>query len=150
MPFYSIATFIVAIAFALTCIYIAKLILRISGLLTTVSATFDQVEGQLDRTIVETEQLLVGVEQTATDVESKLHATSGVFYSLENVGEATSHVSRTLKEQTKLFEGDQALPGMTPFIRSIQWGEYASALFKSWERGKRVAFEEKTTRRNEG
>ncbi len=146
MPFYSIATFIVAIAFLLTCIYIAKLILNISGLLTTISQSFDHVERQLDGTILETERLIVGIEQTATDVEGKLSATSGAFRSLENVGEATSHVSRTLKEKAKLFERDQEIPGIKPFIRSIQWREYASVLVRSWERGKSVVFEKKSTK----
>lgn len=143
MPFISIATFIVALAFLLTCIYIAKLILNISGLLSTVSETVIRVERQLDSTILETEQLIAEVEQTAIDVEEKLQATSGVFHSVESVGEATSNVGQLVKEQAKLFDQNQSLPGITPFIRSIQWGEYASVLFKSWKRGKSVAFEEK-------
>lgn len=138
MLYISIATFIVAIAFLLTCIYIAKLILRISGLLSTVSETVNQVEYRLDSTILETEQLIVEVEKTATDVEEKLHATSGAFHSLENVSKAAAHASLTLKEKAKMFGEDERLPGITPFIRSIQWGEYTAVLFKSWERGKRV------------
>lgn len=146
MPYISIATFLVALAFLLTCIYIAKLILRISGLLTTVSKTFDQVERQLDRTILETEQLIVEVERAVTDAEGKLQATSGAFHSLENIGEAAAYASDALKEQVKMFGEDKQLPGMTPFVRSIQWGEYATSLIKSWERGKRVALSEESVK----
>lgn len=143
MPLISIATLIVACGFAFVCIYIAKLILRVAGLLTTVGKTIDEVERQLDQTIIETEQLIGTVESTATDVEEKLQGTSGVFNSLENVGEATAIMSKTVKEKTKRLTKAENLLGATPFIRAIQWGEYTTVLFEAWARGKRVACDTK-------
>lgn len=140
MSFFSIATFVVTIGFALISIYIAKLLLSITGLLKGLSKTFEHVEGQLDSTITETEQLILGIEQTTNDVEQKLKATNGVFHSVQEVGQAALNVSTILKNKTQSFTEDGDLPGATPFIRSIQWGEYTSELFKSWERGKKAAF----------
>ncbi|AOV07670.1 DUF948 domain-containing protein [Sporosarcina ureilytica] len=143
MPFISIATFIVTIGFALVCIYIAILLLRVAGLLKSVGQTIDEVERQLDCTVLEAEQLILGIERTATDVEEKLQATTGVFTSVQDVGIATSIMSEELKSRTKNYKQDKELLGTKPFIRSIQWGEYASILFKAWHRGKKVGLETK-------
>lgn len=144
MSLISIATLIVAASFAFVCIYIAKLIFQVTALLTTVGQTFDDVEGQLDQTIIETEQLIGEVELTALDVEKKLQATSGVFNSLENVGEATAVMSKTVKEKAKFFTKEENLLVVTPFVRAIQWGEYTSVLLESWARGKEAATNTKT------
>lgn len=143
MPLISIATLMITVAFAFVCIYIAGLIFQVTGLLKTVGQTFDQVEHQLDQTIVETEQLIGTIEQSATDVEEKLHATSAVFKSLENVGQASSIMSETLKEKVTDFSSAENLHATKPFIRIIQWSEYSSVLLESWKRGKKVAFEAK-------
>lgn len=146
MPLISIATLMIAIAFAFVCIYIAGLILQVTGLLKTVGQTFDQVERQLDQTILETEQLIGTIEYTAIDVEEKLQATTGVFNSVESIGEASSVMSETMKEKVKAFTSEENLRGTVPFIRAIQWSEYSFVLFESWERGKKVAFDAKSTK----
>lgn len=145
MPLISIATLIITIAFAFVCVYIAGLILQVASLLKTVGQTFDQVEHQLDQTIVETEQLIGTIEQSATDVEEKLRATSAVFESLKSVGEASEVMSGTVKEKVKAFANGENLRSATPFIRIIQWSEYSSVLLASWQRGKKVAFETKSS-----
>lgn len=143
MPLISIATLLITIAFAFVCVYIAGLILQVVSLLKTVGQTFDQIERQLDQTIVETEQLIGTIEQSAADVEEKLQATSAVFDSLDSVGQASHEISGVIKEKVKAFASDENLRTATPFIRVIQWSEYASVLLDSWKRGRKVAFEEK-------
>lgn len=141
MPFISIATLMITVGFAFVCIYIAQLILHIAKLLNTVGQTVSEVEKKLDKTILETEQLMSSIEKTAIDVEEKMQATSGVFNSLENIGEATAIMSETVKEKVETFKNDEKLVGATPFIRAIQWSEYTSVLLKSWKHGKKVAYE---------
>ncbi|MDS9471261.1 DUF948 domain-containing protein [Sporosarcina pasteurii] len=143
MPFISIATFIVTIGFALVCIYIARLLLRVAGLIKSIGQTIDEVERQLDHTVLEAEQLILGIERTATDVGEKLQATTGIFTSVQEVGKATSLMSEEFKNRTKSYGQDRELLGTKPFIRSIQWGEYASVLFKAWHRGKKVGLQTK-------
>lgn len=138
MSFISIAIFIVALAIALVSIYIAKILLRVSKLLQTFGRTASDIERQLDKTVHEVERLIAEAETTATDVEQKLLATEGVFSSLANVGEATAIMSRALQHKTK-NDGRITLPGTIPFIRAIQWSEYAHILLKSWERGKKAS-----------
>lgn len=139
MSFISIATFIVALAFALVSIYIAKILLRVSTLLITLWRTVDDVERRLDKTVHEVGRLVVEAETTATDVENKLIATEGLFLSLTNVGDATSIISSDLHDKTKRYGNDSTQPGTKKFVRAIQWSEYASVLLKSWQRGKRVS-----------
>lgn len=134
-----IAVFLVALAFALISIYIAKLLLRVSGLITTLGQTVGNVELQLDNTVVGLEQLIVETERTATDVENKLLATDGLFLSIRNVGEATSIVSGDLLSRTENYTKESSLPGTKPFVRMIQCSEFATVLFNSWKRGKRVS-----------
>lgn len=136
IPFMSIATLLVAIGFALICLYIAKLILQISRLLKTIGTTVSQVEGQLDQTIAETEQLMDSVELTTTDVEVKLDALTPVFHSVNEVGLATTNFTETVHSYAeKLTEADM-IERTKPYVRIIQWNEFRSALQESWERGK--------------
>ena len=139
MPFISVATFIVALAFALVSIYIAKILLRVSTLLKNLGKTMDQVEQQMDKTVHEVEQLIVEVEVTATDVENKLTATEGLFRSINNVGDATSIIGKDLCDRAEKYGNDSTLPGTKKFVRTIQWVEYADILFKSWQRGKKAS-----------
>lgn len=139
MSFISIATFIVALAFALVSIYIAKILLRVSKLLKTLGQAADDVEHQLDKTVHEVGGLIVMAEATASDVEKKLVATEGLFSSLTNIGDATSIVSNELHNQTKIYGRDPSLPGTKNFVRAIQWSEYADVLLKSWQRGKKAS-----------
>ena len=139
MSFISIATFIVALAFALVSIYIAKILLRVSTLLKTLGQTADDVEHQLDKTVHEVGRLIGEVETTAIDVENKLIATEGLFSSLTNVGDATSIISSELHSKVKSYGSDPTLPGTKQFVRAIQWSEYANILLKSWQRGKKAS-----------
>lgn len=139
IPFISIATLLVAIGFALICIYIAKLLLQISRLLKTIGTTVSQVEGQLDGTIAETEQLMGSVEMTTTDVEEKLAALTPVFHSVNEVGLATTNFTETVHSYAEKLTEDQMIERTKPFIRIIQWNEFRTALQESWERGKKAA-----------
>lgn len=139
MSFISIAIFIVALAFALVSIYIAKILLRVSTLFKTLGQTADDVEHQLDKTVHEVGRLIGEAETTAKDVENKLIATEGLFSSLTNVGDATSIISSELHNKVKSYGSDSTLPGTQHFVRAIQWSEYANVLLKSWQRGKKAS-----------
>lgn len=135
--FIHMAVFLVALAFALLSIYITKILMRISTLFSTLAQTAASVEIELDQTVTELENLIVETGNTALDVENKLLATDGLFASIDNVGQAASIVSGDLLSRTERYSEDPSLPGTKPFIRAIQWSEFASVLVHAWERGKK-------------
>ena len=139
VPFISIATFIVAISFALTCIYIAKILLRITTLIGTVGRTASKVEQQLDESIYEVGEFISQSEKTTVDLEQKLKATDGLFHSLQNFGDATAIMSKDIQEHTDRYEKNASSSGSKKFVQAIQFSVYANVLFKSWQRGKRAS-----------
>lgn len=135
--FIYMAVFLVALAFALLSIYIAKILIRISALFSTLGQTVANVENELDQTVIELESLIVETAYTARDVEGKLLATDSLFTSIDNVGQATSMASGSLLSKMKNYSEDPSLPGTKPFVRAIQWSEFATILFHAWGRGKK-------------
>ncbi len=139
MSFISIAIFIISISFALLAIYIAKMLLRVSGLFQTLGKTFADIEKKLDQSIHKVGELLNQSEKTTMDVEEKLKATEGLFLSLKNVGDATQIMSNNMREHSSRYKRRGTLVGTKNFVQAIQYGEYASVLFKSWQQGKNAS-----------
>lgn len=131
-----IGVFIIALAFAVIAIFIAKILFSATKVIATLGDTLNVVEGKLDKSIAEVEAMTLEVDQTAIDVEAKLQATEGLFLAIENVGETTAIISNDLHERSKRYEHDESLPGTMPFVRAIQFGEFGFSLFESWKRGK--------------
>ena len=130
-----IGVFIIAIAFAIAAIFIARILLSTSKVIATLGDTLVAVESKLDKSIAEVKAITLEVDQTAADIEAKLHATEGLFSAIENVGETTAIISNDLQERTKQYQHDESLPGTMPFVRAIQFGEFGFSLFESWKRG---------------
>ncbi len=138
MTFVHIGVFIMAIAFAIVSIFIAKLLLRVSGVIGTVGQTVSTLETKLDKTVLELEQTIKETNETASDIEEKSLALNSVFYTIKHVGDTTSLLSENLAARTERYTNDTSLPGTKPFVRMIQFSEFASGLFNSWKLGKRV------------
>lgn len=130
-----IGVFIMAIAFAIVAIFIAKILLSTSKVIATLGNTLGSVEEKLDKSIAEVEAMTLEANQTYADVEAKLQATEGLFLAIENVGETTAIISNDLQQRTKRYQQDESLPGTMPFVRAIQFGEFGFSLFESWKRG---------------
>jgi len=138
MAFIHISVFIVAFAFALVSVYFAKLLLRVSGIIGTVGKTVSAFETKLDKTVIELERTIAEANATATDIEEKSLALNSVFYTVKHVGDSTSLLSEELEVRTERYAQDLSLPGTKPFVRAIQFSEFASSLLTSWQRGKRA------------
>ncbi len=138
MAFIHISVFIVAIAFALVSVYFAKLLLRVSGIIGTVGKTISTFETKLDKTVIELERTIAETNATATDIEKKSLALNGIFYTAKHIGDSTSLLSEELAGLTERYAQDVSLPGTKPFVRVIQFSEFASSLLTSWQRGKRT------------
>ena len=131
-----VGLFIIALAFAIVSIYIAKLLLKTSVIITTMGATVHTLETKMDKTISEIEATIVEMEQTAYDVETKLDGTTGLFLAVEDVGDTTGIVSNVLHRRTAQYANDDSLTGSRPFIRLIQFSEFGLGLVRSWKKGK--------------
>ena len=138
MAFIHISVFIVAIAFALVSVYFAKLLLRVSDIIGTVGKTVSAFENKLDKSVIELERTIAEAKATATDIEEKSLALNSVFYTVKHVGDSTSLLSEELEVRTERYAQDLLLPGTKPFVRAIQFSEFASGLLTSWQRGKRA------------
>jgi uncharacterized protein YoxC len=136
MTFVHIGVFIMAVAFAIVAVFIAKLLLRVSGVIGTVGQTVSNMESKLDKTVIEFEQTITETNATAMDIEEKSLALNSVFYTIKHVGDSTSLLSEELSTRTGRYTQDTSLPGTKPFVRIIQFSEFASNLFNSWKRGK--------------
>ncbi|MHA6260833.1 DUF948 domain-containing protein [Sporosarcina sp. CAU 1771] len=135
----NIAVFLVAVAFAITSIYMITILIRITSLFSTLGNTISATEGKLDQMVIEVENLVVETEQTASDVKEKLQATDGLFASIQNVGQATSIASGKLLSVTKTYSKSESAGGLKPFVRAIQFSEFTSTLFDSWMKGKKYS-----------
>ena len=93
---------------------------------------------KMDKTIIELEQTISETNATATDIEEKALALNSVFYTAKHVGDSTSLLSEELAIRTERYAQNPSLPGTRPFVRVIQFTEFASSLFNSWKRGKRA------------
>ena len=131
-----VGVFIIALAFALVSIYIAKLLLKTSVIIRTMGATVHAVETKMDKTISEIETTIAEMEQTACDVETKLSGTTGLFLAVKDVGNTTEIVSDMLHTRTAQYANDDSLTGSRPFIRVIQFTEFGLGLVRSWKKGK--------------
>lgn len=138
MAFIHISVFIVAIAFALVSVYFAKLLFRVSGIIGTVGKTVSTFETKLDKSVIELERTIAEANTTATDIEEKSLALNSVFYTVKHVGDSTSLLSEELEVRTERYAQNSSLPGIKPFVRVIQFSEFASSLLTSWQRGKRT------------
>ena len=136
MTFIHISVFMVAVAFALISVYFAKLLLRVSGIIGTVGKTVSKFETKLDKTVIELERTIAETNATAADIEEKSLALNSVFYTVKHVGDSTSLISEELAARTERYARDASLPGTKPFVRTIQFTEFASSLLTSWRRGK--------------
>lgn len=136
MTFVHIGVFIMAVAFAIVAVFIAKLLLRVSSIIGTAGQTVSNMESKLDKTAIELERTITETNATATDIEEKSLALNSVFYTVKHVGDSTSLVSEELAVRTERYAQNTSLPGTKPFVRIIQLSEFASGLFNSWKRGK--------------
>lgn len=136
MSLVHVGVFLIALAFLLVSIYIAKLLLKMSSIITTMGTTVHTMETKMDKIISETEATIVEMEQTARDVEEKLNGTTGLFLAAQDVGDTTAIVSNELHMRTARYENDDSLTGTRPFIRVIQFTEFGLGLVRSWKKGK--------------
>ncbi|WP_172369096.1 DUF948 domain-containing protein [Sporosarcina jiandibaonis] len=135
----NIGVFLIAIAFLLVAIYVAKLLLRTSAIISTLGSTVSDVEGKLDKMITEMEATIVEMNSTAIDVEHKLASTNGLFMAIKDIGDTTSTVSGVSESWTDQYVTDESLAGTRPFIRAIQFGEFSFELVRSWKKGKQAS-----------
>ncbi|GKV57948.1 hypothetical protein NCCP2222_38950 [Sporosarcina sp. NCCP-2222] len=62
---------------------------------------------------------------------------TSAFYVVRDVAETSENLTEGISDVTHSYEQDDTLKGTGPFVRIIQFSEFAVGLFKSWKQGER-------------
>lgn len=130
-----IGVFLIAISFAIFAVALSKLLYRTSTSLEAARKAAVMLESEMDETILAVEGTLMETNRTITDMEGKVNSLESVFLSVEKVGNAANVMGEKLDELTGIYERTERSLGTKPFIRSIQYAEFAKGIWKSWKRG---------------
>lgn len=137
MDFVYIGVFLCAIAFAIVCLYMAKVLLRVSSTLTSLGNTLGEVETKMRYITSELENTIKETDKTMDDVEHKLRATDSLFDTLENVGSSITNFNEVVHHQSKKIADNRELRKVEPVAHSIQWSEVAFRLLQKWKNNQR-------------
>ncbi|QTD41922.1 DUF948 domain-containing protein [Sporosarcina sp. Te-1] len=133
-----IGVFLIAISFAVVSIYIAKMLLRTSRVLATAGQSVALMEARVDQMIGEMEETLYVAGNTVNDLDRKLDSMSSAFYVVRDIGDTSETLTDGISDVVKTYEQADTLKGTGPFVRLIQFSEFAVELFKSWKQGERA------------
>lgn len=132
-----VGVFLCALAFAIVCLFMAKVLMRVTTTLKSLGNTLGEVETKMQYITSELENTIKESDKTMDEFEHKLKATDGLFDTLENVGSSISNLNDVVHGQTKHLASDRALKKAEPIAHSVQWSEVSFRLFKKWRKGQR-------------
>ncbi|GGJ76804.1 DUF948 domain-containing protein [Virgibacillus salexigens] len=129
-----IAIIIVAIAFALTAIYIAFVLHRVSKLLRSVGITLGELEQEMQQITPELKESLHQTNQMLDDIDDKLKATDSVFDTIDNMGNSVSNVNQAIRKNSDKLTDAEMAEKTKPYIEGIRWSEAATYLYNKWKK----------------
>lgn len=132
-----IGVFLCAVAFAIVCFLMAKVLLHVSGTLKSLGNTLGEVETKMQYITAELENTIKESGKTIDEFEHKLKVTDGLFDTLENVGSTVTNLNQVVDGQTRNLASDRALRNAEPVAHSLQWSEVGFRLFKKLKKGYR-------------
>lgn len=132
-----IGVFLIAISFAIVSIYIAIMLLKTSRILSTAGRSVSLMEARVDQMIGEMEDTLYVAGNTVNDLDVKLDSMTSAFYVVRDLADTSETLTEGISGVTQSYEQDDTLKGTGPFVRIIQFSEFAVGLVKSWKQGER-------------
>ncbi|MBB4826259.1 uncharacterized protein YoxC [Sporosarcina luteola] len=142
-----IGVFLIAVSFAVVSIYIVKILMRTSRLLATAGKSVTLMEARVDQMIGEMEETLYVAGNTVNDLERKMDSMSSAFYVVRDISDTSQTLTDGISGVVESYDRTDTLKGTGPFVRLIQFSEFAVELFKSWKQGERAS---KTYKEGEG
>jgi uncharacterized protein YoxC len=122
---------LIAIAFLVLVIYVAKTLNSLKETLSSVSKTLTGLEKQLDGVTAETTVLLQKTNALADDIQAKSEKLNSVVNSVKDVGTTVTKFNGTLKNLTDSFD-IQVEQNKEKISQIVQWGNVFLELKEKW------------------
>ena len=122
---------LIAIAFLVLVIYVAKTLKSLQGTLSNVSSTLIGLEKQLDGVTKETTELLQKTNALADDIQEKSQNLTSVVTAVKDVGTTVNKFNGTLKNLTQSFDV-QVEENKEKISQIVQWGNVFLELKDKW------------------
>ena len=126
---------LIAIAFLVLVIYLAKALQSLSLTLESVSKTLDGLEKQLNGVTNETTVLLHKTNAIADDIQQKSESLNSVVDAVKDVGVTVSHFNQTLQSISRKVD-KQVEQNKDKLLQVIQWGNVFMELKDKWKERK--------------
>ncbi|API92457.1 general stress protein [Virgibacillus pantothenticus] len=124
---------IIAVAFALTVVFIVIVLHRFTKLLRTAGSTLGQVETDMQQTIPELQNTLHQTQVTVDDIGEKLQATDSLFDTAENLGHSVNHINQAIQKTKPTLTSNELEEETKLYVEGIRWSAAASYLYKQWK-----------------
>lgn len=122
---------LIAIAFLILVIFVAKTLKSLQETLSSVSNTLTGLERQLDGVTKETTELLNKTNALADDIQEKSQNLNSVVSAVKNVGTTVNKFNGTLKTLTESFD-IQVEENKGKISQIVQWGNIFLELKDKW------------------
>lgn len=122
---------LIAIAFLILVIFVAKTLKSLQETLSSVSNTLTGLERQLDGVTKETTELLHKTNALADDIQEKSQNLNSVVSAVKNVGTTVNKFNGTLKTLTESFD-IQVEENKEKISQIVQWGNVFLELKDKW------------------
>jgi uncharacterized protein YoxC len=122
---------LIAIAFLVLVIYVAKTLKSLQGTLSSVSSTLIGLEKQLDGVTKETTELLQKTNALADDIQEKSQNLTSVVTAVKDVGTTVNKFNGSLKNLTQSFDV-QVEENKEKISQIVQWGNVFLELKDKW------------------
>ncbi|EKN64417.1 hypothetical protein BABA_23320 [Neobacillus bataviensis LMG 21833] len=137
---------LIAIAFFVLVIYLAKTLKSLQVTLTSVSNTLTGLEKQLDGVTTETTILLHKTNALADDIQLKSERLNSVVEAVKDVGTTVSQFNGTLKNITNTVD-QQVEESKEKISQIVQWSNIFLELKDKWQARKQSMAEVRTEER---
>jgi uncharacterized protein YoxC len=134
---------LIAVAFVVLVIYLAKTLKALQETLTSVSTTLVGLEKQLDGVTKETTELLQKTNALADDIQDKSERLTSVVDAVKDVGSTVSKFNGTLKNLTSSFD-IQVEQNKEKVSQIVQWSQVILELKDKWTERKQPKSDEPT------
>jgi uncharacterized protein YoxC len=126
---------LIAIAFVVLVVYLAKTLKSLQGTLTSVSETLTGLEKQLKGVTSETAELLQKTNALADDIGRKSESLNSVVDAVKGVGATLTKFNGTLQNLTNSFD-KQVEDNKEKISQIVQWSDVVLELKDKWKAGK--------------
>ncbi|NWQ43047.1 DUF948 domain-containing protein [Bacillus sp. EB106-08-02-XG196] len=127
---------LIAVAFLVLVIYVAKTLKSLQETLSSVSKTLMGVEKQLEGVTQETTELLQKTNALADDIQEKSKSLNSVVTAVKDVGTTVNKFNGTLKDLTDSFE-IQVEENKEKVSQIVQWTNVFLELKDKWNAKKK-------------